>query len=130
MSERYTPQIGDNFSSLYSVESGTTNNNNLSFQDNSYLQGNVVASISYRVTDDPNSAVYTWGAFDEAGSVSSLGISFTELALDNLFIGSESGTEVLLMPQLGEGEPQLPKEDQEFDASGETIFFFPMSLID
>ena len=114
---RYTPQIGENFDELYNIDEQSSNNTSV-FQDNEYIQGNVTTTLPQQIGDDPDSWIYTWGAFDEQDNPSSIGVSFTEEAFNDMFGVPESEDEFpRLVPHLGTKDFQPPDENNQFDAA-------------
>lgn len=124
MVERYIPEISYTFDSIYSSENLINANEKIEFEDNNYIRGNVLASVPNQLTDNPNSAVYTWGASDAEENLLALGVSFTESALDSLPNDSET-SEVSLMPSLGTGAAQEPEPGEPLDILGGDALVFP-----
>lgn len=93
-----------------------------------YIEGEVVSSEPQKIGDG---WIYTWGAFDPTGNPSSIGVTFTENALDDMFEVTDPNNQFprlvphLNMPDMFDAArvynieyPQIVKDKTPFDHIG------------
>ena len=129
----YVPKIGEYFDDLYQDQyPGIVNEFTASvLDDDEYIQGNVISTKPKQIGDDPASWIYTWGAFDDDSAPRSIGISFTEEALEEMFVATDPDGEFpQLVPHLATEDFEPPGEDNQFDAARVYDLSFPDMVVE
>ncbi|BAY62546.1 Na-Ca exchanger/integrin-beta4 [Calothrix brevissima NIES-22] len=124
----YVPKIGEYFDDLYvDLYAGYKNDFPASILNgNEYTQGKIISTNPQQIGNDPSAWIYTWGAFNDSQQPLSIGISFTEAALNDVFSAAAGANGFpRLVPHLGTKDGQPPNDNNQYDPSRVFDLVFP-----
>lgn len=128
----YVPKVGEYIDDIYTdIYPDYENEFTASVLENGeYTQGNVISIEPMQIGDDPASWIYTWGAFTANDSPLSLGISFTESSLDDIFQTTDpDGAFPRLVPHLATRDHHPPIGDNEFEVARVYDLSYPDQVV-